>query len=75
MRLNKKLTTLGFHAMGLRNALQTGGLVSILAHASTDAEDVADLYDVRRNEGLTAFLRARDDKFIPEPGGPRSRPR
>lgn len=73
VRLNKKLTTLGFHAMGLRNALQTGGLISILAHASTDAEEVADLYEVQRNEGLTAFLRMRDNKFIPEPGGPRSR--
>lgn len=73
VRLNKKLTTLGFHAMGLRNALQTGGLISILAHASTDAKEVADLYEVQRNEGLTAFLRMRDNKFIPEPGGPRSR--
>ncbi|MXZ46936.1 MAG: enoyl-CoA hydratase/isomerase family protein [Chloroflexi bacterium] len=73
VRLNKKLTTLGFHAMGLRNALQTGGLISILAHASTDAKEVEDLYEVQRNEGLTAFLRMRDNKFIPEPGGPRSR--
>ena len=73
VRLNKKLTTLGFHAMGLRNAVQTGGLISILAHASTDAEEVADMYEVQRNEGLGAFLKMRDTKFIPEPGGPRSR--
>ncbi len=73
VRLNKKLTTLGFHAMGLRNAVQTGGLISILAHASTDAEEVADMYEVQRNEGLGAFLKMRDAKFIPEPGGPRSR--
>ena len=73
VRLNKKLTTLGFHAMGLRNAVQTGGLISILAHATTDAEEVADMYEVQRNEGLGAFLKMRDTKFIPEPGGPRSR--
>ena len=73
VRLNKKLTTLGFHAMGLRNAVQTGGLISILAHASADAEEVADMYEVQRNEGLGAFLKMRDTKFIPEPGGPRSR--
>ena len=73
VRLNKKLTTLGFQAMGLRNAVQTGGLISILAHASTDAEEVADMYEVQRNEGLGAFLKMRDTKFIPEPGGPRSR--
>ena len=73
VRLNKKLTTFGLQAMGLRNAIQTGGLVSILAHASTDAEEVADMYEVQRNEGLGAFLKMRDGKFIPEPGGPRSR--
>ena len=73
VRLNKKLTTFGLQAMGLRNAIQTGGLVSIVAHSSTDAEEVADMYEVQRNEGLGAFLKMRDGKFIPEPGGPRSR--
>ena len=73
VRLNKRLTTYGLHAMGLRNALQTGGLLSIVAHASTDAREVADLYETQRRDGLTAFLRQRDNPFIPEPGGPRSR--
>ena len=73
VRLNKKLTTFGLQAMGLRNAIQTGGVISVLAHASTDAEEVADMYEVQRNEGLGAFLKMRDGKFIPEPGGPRSR--
>ena len=73
VRLNKRLTTYGLHAMGLRNALQTGGLLSIVAHASTDAREVAGLYETQRRDGLTAFLRQRDNPFIPEPGGPRSR--
>ena len=73
VRLNKRLTTYGLHAMGLRNALQTGGLLSIVAHASTDAREVADLYETQRRDGLTAFLRQRDNPFVPEPGGPRSR--
>ena len=73
VRLNKKLTTLGMQAMGLRNAIQTGGLISVLAHASTDSAEVAELYEVQRQEGLGAFLKLRDGKFIPEPGGPRSR--
>ena len=73
VRLNKQLTTYGLQAMGLRNALQSGGLISIVAHASTDAEEVADLYETQRRDGLTAFLRQRDNPFIPEPGGPRSR--
>ena len=73
VRLNKRLTTYGLHAMGLRNALQTGGLLSIVAHASTDAREVAGLYETQRRDGLTAFLRQRDNPFVPEPGGPRSR--
>ena len=73
VRLNKKLTTLGMQAMGLRNAIQTGGIISVIAHASTDAPEVAELYEVQRQEGLGAFLKLRDGKFIPEPGGPRSK--
>lgn len=73
VRLNKQLTTYGLQAMGLRNALQSGGLISIVAHASTDAGEVADLYETQRRDGLTAFLRQRDAPFVPEPGGPRSR--
>ena len=33
------------------------------------------LDETRKNEGVGAYLRLRDDKFRPEPFGPRSRPR
>jgi enoyl-CoA hydratase/carnithine racemase len=73
VRLNKALTTFGLQSMGLRNALQTGGFISTIAHSSTDADEVAELYATQRREGLGAFLKMRDGPFIPEPGGPRSK--
>ncbi|MGE0134601.1 MAG: enoyl-CoA hydratase/isomerase family protein [Dehalococcoidia bacterium] len=75
VRMNKALTIHGLQAMGLRNGLNVGGFISTAVHSMTDAEDVEELYAVQRNEGLRAFLQKRDGPFIPEPGGPRSRPR
>ncbi len=73
VRLNKALTAFGLQSMGLRNALQSGAFISTIAHSSTDAPEVAELYATQRREGLAAFLKMRDSPFIPEPGGPRSR--
>jgi enoyl-CoA hydratase/carnithine racemase len=75
VRMNKQLTIQGLQAMGLRNGLTVGGLISSQVHSMTDAEDAEDLYTTRREEGLRAFLKKRDGPFIPEPGGPRSKPR
>jgi enoyl-CoA hydratase/carnithine racemase len=75
VRLNKMITTLGLEAMGLRIALETAGLVSVVLHSgSTDSPALEDLLRVREQEGLRASLKLRDTPFIPEPGGPRSRP-
>ena len=76
VRLNKMITTLGLEAMGLRNALETAGLVSVALHSgSVDSPELAELNRVRAEEGLRASLKLRDSPFLPEPGGPRSRPR
>ncbi len=76
VRLNKMITTLGLEAMGLRNALETAGLVSVVLHSgSTDSPDLEGLNRVRAQRGLRASLELRDTPFIPEPGGPRSVPR
>jgi enoyl-CoA hydratase/carnithine racemase len=75
VRMNKALTIQGLQAMGLRNALTVGGLISSQVHSMTDAEDVEELYATQKAEGLRAFLQKRDGPFIPEPGGPRSTPR
>lgn len=75
VRLNKVITTLGLEAMGLANAMQVSGLVSVAIHTSTDGTDLDELNRIRAEEGLRASLAFRDKPFLPEPGGPRSRPR
>jgi enoyl-CoA hydratase/carnithine racemase len=75
IRLNKRITVLGLEAMGLRAALETAGVISVVIHSSTDAEDLDELNQLRKSDGLVASLKFRDGPFIPEPGGPRSRPR
>jgi len=75
VRLNKLITTMGMEAMGLRVALETAGIISVIVHSSTDAPELDELHRIREKEGLVASLKFRDGPFIPEPGGPRSRPR
>ncbi len=75
VRLNKAITTYGLEAMGLRNALNVNAFLSTLVSASNDGPDVEHLEEARKAGGFRAFLEARDTPFLPEPGGPRSRPR
>ncbi len=72
VRMNKLITTLGMEAMGLRVALETGGILSVITQAYGDAPELDELNRVRQTEGLAASLRLRDTPFLPEPGGPRS---
>ncbi|MSQ36326.1 MAG: enoyl-CoA hydratase/isomerase family protein [Dehalococcoidia bacterium] len=75
VRMNKALTIKGLQAMGLRTGLEVGGFISTTVHSMTDAADVEELYETQRRDGLRAFLQQRDGPFLPEPGGPRSKPR
>jgi enoyl-CoA hydratase/carnithine racemase len=75
VRMNKMITTLGLEAMGLRSALEMADVLSVITHSSMDAADLDELTRLRDEQGLTASLKFRDGPFIPEPGGPRSRPR
>lgn len=75
IRLNKMITVLGLEAMGLRAAMETADILSVITHSSMDAADLDELHRLRNEEGLAASLKFRDGPFIPEPGGPRSRPR
>ena len=74
VRMNKALTIKGLQAMGLRNGLEVGGFISTIVSSMTDAADVEALYETQRTDGMRAFLQQRDGPFMPEPGGPRSRP-
>jgi enoyl-CoA hydratase/carnithine racemase len=75
VRLNKAITTYGLEAMGLANAMRAGGLISVALHSGTDSRDLDELNRIRKEEGMRASLAFRDEPFLPEPGGPRSRPR
>jgi enoyl-CoA hydratase/carnithine racemase len=75
VRLNKAITVYGLEAMGLRNALNVNAFLSTLVEASNDGPDVEPLERAQRDGGFSAFLEARDGPFMPEPFGPRSRPR
>jgi enoyl-CoA hydratase/carnithine racemase len=75
IRLNKAITTYGMELMGLRAALDVGAFLSVLAHGSTDAAELDELYSIRREQGMRASLKHRDGPYLPEPGGPRSKPR
>ncbi len=75
VRLNKAITTYGLEAMGLANAMRAGGLISVALHSGTDSRDLDELNRIRKEEGMRASLAFRDNPFLPEPGGPRSRPR
>ncbi|MEE8338384.1 MAG: enoyl-CoA hydratase-related protein, partial [Dehalococcoidia bacterium] len=75
VRLNKAITTYGLQAMGLRNALNVNAFLSTIVEASNDGPDVEHLEQAREQGGFRGFMEARDGPFMPEPFGPRSRPR
>ena len=75
VRLNKAITTYGLDAMGLRSALNMNGVISTLVEAANDGPDVEHLDRAQAEGGFGAFLKARDEPFLPEPFGPRSQPR
>jgi enoyl-CoA hydratase/carnithine racemase len=75
VRINKAITARGLEVMGLRSAMTMASALSVIVHSSTDSPDIAELYRIRNEEGMRASLQHRDGPFLPEPGGPRSRPR
>lgn len=75
VRLNKAITVYGLESMGIRTALNTNAFLSTIVEASNDGPEVEAMQQAQREGGLRAFLQVRDGPFIPEPFGPRSKPR
>ncbi|HEV7771927.1 MAG TPA: enoyl-CoA hydratase/isomerase family protein [Conexibacter sp.] len=76
LRINKRITVFALEAMGMRTALDGAAFLSTIAHAaSRDAPELQEMFETRRTEGTAASLKLRDNKFRPEPGGPRAKPR
>src|SRR5262244_1322334 len=74
VRLNKAVTCYGLLAMGLGAGMLMNVPLSALSHGSFNQER-AHLLEMMRTGGLKAFLEARDDRFRPEPFGPRAESR
>ncbi len=74
LRLNKAINMLGIQAAGLHSGLLLEGALGALAHASHN-EDREKLFEAQRSKGLKAYLELRDGPFLPEPMGPKSKPR
>ena len=74
VRLNKRITAFALQTMGIRTALDNAAYLGMIIHASSeDSPELQEMHRVRREEGLAPSLKLRDDKFRPEPGGPRSK--
>ena len=73
VKLNLYVSTRGLEMMGLMNAWTLNAELSAFAHSSQRAEFRQHLEEARQQEGMRAFLQARDAPFQPEPFGPRSR--
>lgn len=73
IRINKAVTSLGLQMQGLRDAVAVNSLLSAMAHASNDAPDTAHLQAAKESGDIRMFARMRDEPFLPEPGGPRSK--
>ena len=74
MRLNKAVTCFGLLAMGLGSGMLMNMPLSAMAHSSHNS-DRKRLLEAMQSGGMRGFLDARDGEFLPEPFGPKSRPR
>jgi enoyl-CoA hydratase/carnithine racemase len=74
LRLNKRIISFCLESMGLRSALSGASFLSAIVHSSADdSPELQEMFRVRQSQGMGASLKVRDDKFRPEPGGPRAK--
>jgi len=71
VRVNKAITMMGLQAAGVNAGMLLNGALSSIVHSS-HGPDREELFDAQRRDGLRGYLKTRDDKFRPEPFGPRS---
>lgn len=74
VRMNKAIAMRGLMAAGVAAGLELNGALSTLGHTSHGPERQA-LFDAMEANGMRGYLDARDGRFLPEPFGPKSRPR
>jgi enoyl-CoA hydratase len=74
VRLNKAITMRGLQAAGVLSGMNLNGALSAMAHTSHGPERDA-LFAAQQKGGMRGFLDARDKRFLPEPFGPKSKPK
>jgi enoyl-CoA hydratase len=72
VRIMKRLIMSGFMAYGIGAAMEVCAPYSALAHCSHGPERQA-MFLAQKKKGLKGYLEERDEKFFPEPFGPKSK--
>jgi enoyl-CoA hydratase/carnithine racemase len=75
VRMNKAITMLGLLSSGVFNGLLMSGPLSTIVQASVGGPRWEQLHQAQADGGMRGFLDARDGPFLPEPFGPKSKPR
>jgi enoyl-CoA hydratase/carnithine racemase len=75
VRMNKAIAMHGLLASGVFQGMLMSGPLSTIVQASIGGARWQELHDAQKAGGMRGFLDARDGPFLPEPMGPKSRPR
>lgn len=75
VRMNKAIAMQGLLASGIFNGLLFSGPLSTIVQSSIGGPRWDELHEAQRAGGMRGFLDARDGPFLPEPFGPKSKPR
>jgi enoyl-CoA hydratase/carnithine racemase len=75
VRMNKAIAMHGLLASGVFQGLLMSGPLSTIVQASIGGARWQELHDAQKSGGMRGFLDARDGPFLPEPMGPKSKPR
>jgi enoyl-CoA hydratase/carnithine racemase len=74
VRMNKAVAMMGLQASGTYSGMLLNGALSAIAHTSHGPERDR-LHEAQAQGGMRAYLDARDSRFLPEPFGPKSKPK
>ena len=74
VRMNKAITMRGLQTAGVMSGMNLNAALSAMAHTSHGPERDK-LFAAQKQGGIRGFLDERDTPFLPEPFGPKSKPR
>jgi enoyl-CoA hydratase len=74
VRMNKAITMRGLQSAGVLAGMNLNGALSAMAHTS-HGQERDKLFAAQKKGGMRGFLDERDTRFLPEPFGPKSKPK